>query len=216
MVGSKWEVNKFRIKHLDFGLLVIAGTILFTKNQSYHFSQVYDWLLLFIILLFGTEKSIWKSSDPKQNAVLFVISLFLVVFFQIEQASISGKHISFIDPLLIIYSGFLFGMVIWLLLTGKQIPASAEKYIFYAVFFKAYLYLSKLIISWYASLSNEFPWSAINISTYELSYAISVGIGILIPFVLFFPSLFKSKSVVKIGLYILLFSSVFEVILLHS
>lgn len=215
-VRSKWDVIQFKYKRFDFSLFLVSGLALFAFYQSYYFQHLLDWLLLFLLLLFSIEKSIWKYVDAKRNSVLFVVLIFSSLFFQLELATIIGIHFSTIDPLLIIYSGFLNGMVIWFLFSGTELPANAGRYLFYAVFFKAYLYFSKLVITWYANYPSEISWSNLHISPHNYFILLTFGMGIVIPFILFFPYLFKSKKIVKMGLFFLLLSSVFEVIIMYK
>ena len=214
-VRSKWDLSQCKFRYLDLALFFSSGLALFVFFQSYKFPHLFDWLLVLVLLFFGIEKTIWKYTDAKRNSILFMLCLFVVVLFQIEFGVANGKHYSSIDPILIVYSLFLTGMVICLLASGKRFPSNAGKYLFYAVFFKAYLYFSKLVITWYAGFPFEISW--VNLQAEPQNYFLlsTVIVGILIPFILYFPHLIYSQSWVKVGLYIMLLSSVPELFLMY-
>ncbi len=214
-VRSKWDLSQSKFKLFDFALFIISGLALFVFYQSYKFTHLLDWLLVLVLLLFGIEKTIWKYTDAKRNSILFLLCLFVDVLFQIEFGAANGKHYSSIDPILIVYSSFLSGMVICLLAYGKRFPSNAGKYLFYVVFFKAYLYFSKLVITWYAGFPSEISWINLHAAPQNYFLLSTVIVGILIPFILYFPHLINSQSWVKVGLYIMLLSSVPELFLMY-
>ena len=210
-VQSNWEVTSFRLKKLDFTVWWIAGGVLLISSQSYLFQHLEDWMLLFLLAGFSFEKGLWKWVHTKRNSVLFLLLIGIALFFQIEWLFVFQKHHSDIDPLILIYSSIVYGMVIWLLFSGVKNPVNAKKYLFYAVFFKAYLYFVKVLIIWYAG----FPEEIAMINWQSMVFSLNILLGIIGPFILSFHNLFQSEKLLKVGLYAILISSVFEVMLFY-
>ena len=210
-VQSKWEVTRFRFKKLDFAAWLFAGGILFAGSGAYLFQYPAGWFLLLLLVAFSFEKGLWKWMDARRNSILFLLLIGIALFFQIEWLIKLQEHHSDIDPLILVYSSIVYGMTIWLLFSGVRNSDNARKYLFYAVFFKAYLYFMKVLIIWYAG----FPEEMAMINWQSMAFILNVLLGIVGPFILFFPNLFQSEKIMKVGMYVLLISSVFEVLVFY-